>query len=375
MLFTIDASNLAEHADKLTDGQRALIEAYEGYSMPVYTSRRSCAYPEEVYERAKANVGVASVNDECDLTGGAGSPLFPLPKTGCELIQNAKIGVYNGIHGFDRMEVTIVPTRSGSFVPTRRRQALWLRINQPAYPDFASYEGIVTKSISHTVGPPKSAGEITLVHALAEGHLKAWTYNPGQRRVRRAPNFEYDNPTPGWQGLVTVDQVNGFVGAADRFDWKILGKREIYIPYNNHRFFDKGLAYTDIIQPRYTRRDLMRYELHRVWVLEANVREGKRHVNPRRVYYIDEDSWLIVASDHYDARGELWRVTEHVPQLIYELPSCIGTTSVYYDLVAGRYIVSPLDNEEEEADYLAGHTGKMKDAGFAPDDIRRLGKR
>ncbi len=375
-LFVIDASNVAQHADRLTDGQRALIESYEGYTMPVYPTRRSCGFAEEVAERARANVGVATVDDDCLLTGGAGSPLFPIPKTGCELIHNGKFGVYNGLWGFDRVEATIVPTRSGSFVPTRRRQALWLRVNQPTFATFESYEGVMTKSLSHTVGPPKQAGEITLVHALADGHLKAWTYNPGQRRVRRAPNFEYDNPVPGWQGLVTVDQVNGFVGAADRYDWKIIGKREIYVPYNVHDIFDKSLSYEDIILPRYPRRDLMRYELHRVWVAEATLRSDKRHVMPRRRFYLDEDSWLVLASDNYDARGELWRVTEHLPQLIYEVPACIATTSVYFDLVAGRYVVSPLDNEEEaEPDYLAGHEGRMSDSGFAPDDVRRLGKR
>jgi hypothetical protein len=374
-LFTIDASNVAEYADKLTDGQRALIESYDGYTMPVYPTRRSCAYADEVYERVKANVGVASVDEDCLLTGGAGSPLFPIPRTGCELIHNAKLGVYNGLWGFDRIEATIVPTRSGAFVPTRRRQALWLAVNQPRFPTFESYEGIISKSLSHTDSPPKQAGDVTLVHAQAEGHLKAWTYNPGQRRVRRAPNFEYDNPVPGWQGLVTVDQVNGFVGAADRYDWKILGQRELYVPYNNHAIFDKKYKYKDIVLPRYPRRDLMRYELHRVWIAEATVRDDKRHVMPRRVFYLDEDSWLILAADAYDARGELWRVSEHLPQLIYEVPACIATTSVYFDLVAGRYVVSPLDNEEEEADYLAGREGRMTDSGFSPDDIRRLGKR
>jgi hypothetical protein len=245
----------------------------------------------------------------------------------------------------------------------------------PSFESFEELAGVWSKSLSHTVAPAKLAGEITLVHALTDGHLKAWIYNPGQRRVRRAPNFEYDNPVPGWQGLVTVDAVNGYVGAADRYEWKLLGKRELYVPYNNHRFFDRSLTYQDLLQRRFPRRDLIRYELHRVWVVEATVRSDHRHVLARRVFYVDEDSWLIVVVDGYDTRGELWRIQESLPQVLYEIPSCVSNSTVFYDMVAGRYVVSPALNEEDEADYLAGHTGRVSDTEFSPDDLRRLGRR
>jgi hypothetical protein len=337
MLFSIDASNMDQYADKLSDGQKALIESYEGYRMDVYPTRRSCAFPDYMYESFVRNARDGSVDEECFLTGGLRAPIFPIPQA------------YNALKGFERMEATIVPTRGGSFVPTRRRQTLLFRPNFQQYQSFEDLEGIWTKSLSLTVSPPKLAGEITLVHALDSGSFRAWTYNPGQRRVRRAPNFEYDNPVPGWQGLVTVDQVNGFVGAADRFDWKLLGKRELYIPYNNTKIHDKALTYESIIQPRFPRRDLIRYELHRVWVVEGTVRSDKRHVMPRRTFYMDEDTWIIATSDNYDSRGNLWR--------------------------AGRYVASPLFNEEEESDYLAGHRGDLRDEGFTPDDVRRMGRR
>ena len=303
------------------------------------------------------------------------SPLFPLPENGCQAIQNGKLSIFNGVIGFDRIEATLVPTASGSFVPIRRRQIQYTRNSDPRYETFEDLDGIWTKALAITLAPPKQAGEITLVHVLTDGHLKAWTYNPGQRRVRRNPNFEYDNPVPGWQGVVTIDAVNGYVGAADRYDWKLLGKQELYIPYNNTKFFDSDLEYAEMIRPRYPRRDLIRYELHRVWVVEATVKPDKRHTIARRVFYLDEDSWIIVAVDGYDKNGTLWRVSEHLPQLLYEIPSCVSNGSVFYDLIAGRYVLSPVFNEEEEADYLAGHTGKVTDDGFTPDDLRRMGKR
>jgi hypothetical protein len=374
-LFSIDASNVDQHVARLSPGQVELIKSYEGYRMDVYPTRRSCAYPEAYYERAKVNARVARVDEKCFVKAGVKPPLFPIPQNGCQAIQNGKLSVFNGLIGYDRYEATLVPTKGGSFEPIRRRQEFLFRAQMPDITDFDQLKGTWTKSLSHTVGPPKQAGEITLVHALSDGHLIAWTYNPGQRRVRRNPKFEYDNPVPGWQGLVTIDQVNGYVGAADRYNWKLVGKRELYIPYNVHKFFSRDLEYKDIIQGRYPKRDLIRYELHRVWVVEGTVRPDKRHTIAKRIFYLDEDSWLIVVVDGYDTRGNLWRVSEHLPQVLYEIPSCVSNGSIFYDLVAGRYVISPAFNEEDEADYLAGHTGKVTESGFSPDDLRRKGRR
>jgi hypothetical protein len=149
----------------------------------------------------------------------------------------------------------------------------------------------------------------------------------------------------------------------------------LYIPYNNHKLFSDKLTYDDILESRYLRRDLIRYELHRVWVVEATVRPDRRHTMARRVFYIDEDAWLMVVVDGYDSRGNLWRVSEHTPQVLYEIPSCVANSSIYYDLVAGRYAITPAFNEEPEADYLAGRKGLITDEGFTPDDLRRLGRR
>jgi len=375
VLFTIDAGNVDKYADKLSPGQIALIKSYNGYKMDVYPTRRSCAYPADRYEAIKQNARIAKVDDDCLLLDGTHPPLFPIPKTGCELIQNGKLCVYNGIEGFDRMEATIVPTLSGAYEPIIREQKFTFRGENPEFPTFQSLNGVWTKSFSHNMAPAKQAGEMTLCWALVEGHLKCWTYNPGQRRVRLNPNFEYDNPVPGFQGMMMIDQNNGYVGAPDRYNWKLIGKKEMYIPYNVFKFYDKSLKYDDIIKPHYTQRDLIRYELHRVWVVEATVRPDRRHMMPRRVFYIDEDSWLISVVDGYDARGSLWRVSEHYPTLLYEIPSCTANSSIYYDLVAGRYLASPIFNEQPETDYLAGRKGMITDDGFTPEDLRRMGRR
>jgi hypothetical protein len=375
VLFTIDASNVEQHADKLAPGQIELIRRYDGYSMNVYPTRRSCAYPESYYEQAKINALVARVDDECFLEDGIRHPLFPLPADGCQAIWNGSRARFAGQIGNVATRATVVTTRGGTYYVSRRQDRQHFSSFDPAIKNFAAQEGWATRTLAETLSPAKRAGEITLVNVEVTGRLHPWLYNPGQRRVRRAPNFVYDNPVVAWDGLVNIDQVNGFVPPMDRYDWKLVGKQEIYIPYNASKIRSKQLRYGEIIEPRRPRRDLLRYELHRVWVVEATVRKGKRHVMPKRSFYLDEDTWAIVHSDNYDKRGELYRITEHHPEVIWELPSCMATTSFYYDLPSGRYVAGDLQNEEPEENYLAGQEGLVSIDEFTPDAVRRMGRR
>src|SRR5207249_8647235 len=155
----------------------------------------------------------------------------------------------------------------------------------------------------------------------------AWTYNPGTRRVVRAPNIAYDTPGSGSDGLRTIDDYLGFNGSPDRYDWKLLGKQEKIISYNNFRLSDKSLKYADIIQPGHMNPDLVRYELHRVWVLEATLKPGMRHIYAKRVFYVDEDSWSVAHADQYDGRGELWRVRDVHLMPYYDVPLTWGVRS------------------------------------------------
>ena len=142
--------------------------------------------------------------------------------------------------------------------------------------------------------PARLAGGILLVHETLDQVKKprdAWLYNPGQRRVRRAPQVAYDNPGTAADNMRTTDQLDMFNGAPDRYDWKLVGKREIYVPYNSYRLQDPKLKYKDIITPLHINPDHLRYELHRVWVVEATLQTGERHIYKKRVFYIDEDSW------------------------------------------------------------------------------------
>src|SRR5260370_41820618 len=54
--------------------------------------------------------------------------------------------------------------------------------------------------------------------------------------------------------------------------------------------------------------DAIRWEAHRVWIVEATLKQGERHAYSKRTFYVDEDSWAIVEADAYDPEGKLWKV-------------------------------------------------------------------
>jgi hypothetical protein len=375
VLFSIDASNVDQYADKLSPGQIELIKQYDGYRMDVYPTRRGCAFPEWIYEATKRNAGIARLDeDQVFLADGWHGILFPIPQNGAEIIWNHATSFIG--RGKVEYNAIIVPTKGGDMTPVSQKATYDVHLYDQNIKTLAESGGRSASFLLETFSPPRLAGELILVHEMTNEHRRAWIYNPGQRRVRRAPTVAYDNPITGTESLMTNDQARMFNGVIDRFDWKIVGKKEMYIPYNNFRINnDKSLKYEEILGPQYPRRDLMRYELHRVWVLEATVKEGKRHLFSRRVFYVDEDSWTATVQDIYDRRGGLWRVMEGGPKLIAELPTCTQDGSFSYDLIAGRYVADRIKAEEPMSDWLAGRRGEISSSLFTPESLRRLGKR
>ena len=184
---------------------------------------------------------------------------------------------------------------------------------------------------------------------------KAWIYNTGQRRVRRAPNVAYDNPGTASDGMRTADQLDMFNGSPDRYNWKLIGKKEMYVPYNAYKLHSDNLKISDIIKPLHINQKYTRYELHRVWIVDAVLKEGKRHVYKKRRFYVDEDSWSILAVDQYDNQDRLWRASESHCINYYDLTAFHSTKDVHYYLLSGRYLAHGLDNENEMYDLSLIH--------------------
>ena len=365
-LYTITATNADQHKDKLAPGQLALLKRYPSYTMKVYPTHRTAALPQKEYDAIKAEGVAAQLAD-----GGNGvlnisstAVPFPVPKSGVEVMWNHIMRYRGGT--YQRFGTEFPVHTNGSFTPLRRTE--WYgrasTLGNPEPNRLHYYLNLVT-------APSSIAGEAILVHdpldQVKESRL-AWTYNPGQRRVLRAPSVSYDSPGTGTDGLRTMDDYEGYNGAPDRYDWKLVGKKEMIIPYNNYRLTDKSLKYADIIKENTINQDLVRYELHRVWVVEATLKPGARHLYAKREFYIDEDSWQIAHKDQYDGRGELWRVHELflIQEYDEHVPNFAG--NVIYDLQARRYLVHQLSNEEKPSKYGV----KYELGRFAPDSLRRV---
>ena len=370
--FKIDRTNVAEHAANLTEGQKALIAKYATYNIPVYPTRRSASFPQRTYEFTAKNATTCELvaNGEGVQNCAEGLP-FPIPKDAYEVIWNHKLK-YKGI-AVQRWSNQVAPTASGSYSVVRLREELLGLYYKPGNTS-ENINNILVYFFQVVEGPARLAGNVLLVHETlnqAEQPRQAWIYNPGQRRVRRAPNVAYDNPGTASDGLRTNDMTDMFNGAMDRFDWKLVGKREIYVPYNAYKAHSDKAKIKDLVRPGHLNPDLMRYELHRVWVVDATLKAGKRHINSRRTFYVDEDSWQILEIDHYDGRGNLWRVSEAPSINYYEVPMFWPTLETHYDLQSGRYIAGLLDNEEKPYDFSFQTTPE----DFSPQSLRKRGIR
>ena len=374
-LFSVDASNLDKYQDKVPPGQAALIKTYKGYKLDVYPTHRSCPAPELVAERSKKNATYAKVGDDgwrLEQAYTAGVP-FPIPKSGVEVLWNYKTR-YTGL-GRRAQIAALMPDKDGSLVETKQWAFELYPFNDPKNSTLKDIEGIDSKLLYDVQSPPSRAGEGYLIHAYLDKPQDAWIYFPGQRRVRRSPTFAYDNPIAGFDNLYFVDQINMFTGAPDRYDFKLVGKKEMFVPYNSYKLIDKKNKFKDMLGPEYVKRDFMRYENHRVWVVEATVKGDKRHSFAKRVFYIDEDSWAVLHVDMYDAKGNLWRVQEGSLWAAPDVGACISYEYQMYDLVARRYVTDNWTAEGEVLDITAGKEGRVNTATFSQDELRRRGER
>jgi hypothetical protein len=374
-LFSIDSGNLARYQERLSPGQLELFRRHEGYRMDVYPTRRSCAYPEWIYEATRRNATSARLREGgIYLDVGWHAYLFPIPKSGAEAIWNHQYAYFT--EGKIEYYATLVPTKTGDMEPVHTRITYDAHMFDPNVKSLDEAQGRSASVIVERLAPPRLAGQVVLVHEMVNDQRRGWIYNPGQRRVRRAPTVAYDNPLAGTESLMTNDQVRMLNGLIDRFDWKLVGKRELYIPANVFRLnHERGLGMREAFGPRYPRRDLVRYELHRVWVVEATLKPGKRHLFSKRVFYLDEDSWLAALEDIYDKGGNLWRVMEGMLTVIPEVPTCQLEGTITYDLVAGRYAADQVKTEQPPDDWLAGREDRISKGAFTPDALRRIGRR
>lgn len=375
-LFVIDATNMDKYADHLSEGEKALLKKYPAsFKIPVYPSHRDGRFNQLTEDRTKWNATHTElVNGADGLSKYTGGIPFPMPATGTEVIWNARLAhpTPTMMGTMDDVAVYLNGTRQ------LRRQKY---VGEFPFSYKENKIGTVDEEIGINAAyvhvsieqPDRQKGQMTIVHEALDQvkyERKAWVYIPGSRRVRRAPTVGYDTPDgPG--GLATVDDSLGFNGALDRYDWTLIGKKEIYIPYDNYKFDSPTVKYDTLLMKGHANPDYMRYELHRVWVVEANLKPGARHVYNKRRWYIDEDSWQIALLESYDGRGELWRVGILNTLYDYALQGYVARAQMFHDLQSGAYISMRMVNETAPMDFMAKPMGENY---YSPSNLRAMGK-
>ncbi|MEN8721133.1 MAG: DUF1329 domain-containing protein [Oceanococcaceae bacterium] len=352
VLYTITAANMGDYEELLSEGLKAMLKQYpETFKIPVYTTARTYFGTDAFYAATKRNATQARLeNDGESLVNAIHGIPFPIPKSGKEVMWNHKTR-YRGI-STTRFNTQLAVQTNGSFTPFKLREDVTFSYSRDdATPE--DLDNVMIYFLQLTTAPPRQAGQVLLIHETMDQvkeARRAWLYNPGQRRVRRAPNVAYDNPGNGSDGLRTNDQLDMFNGATDRYTWKIVGKKEMIIPYNAIKLLDDRAKYTDIAKEGHLDPQYLRYEKHRVWVVDSEVKDGTSHIYKRRTFYVDEDSWTAVLADIYDKRDALWRVQEYHPIVIPWTASTGPAAGTVYDLQSGRYLAMEMSNEEPLAE-------------------------
>jgi hypothetical protein len=366
VLFTITKANAAQYKDKLAPGVLAMLNKYDNFKMNVYPTRRTACYPQEVYDNVKAQAGQVELQGFGIANRGPSTVPFPIPKSGMEAIWNHTMRYLGG--GISRDYNSFPVRANGDYYKIGVHE--YRIFNQNMDPP---QDNLLLGFLSFFTSPATLEGTVFLVHEPVDQvkqSRSAWIYNAGQRRVRRAPDLAYDNVNDGTEGLRTTDQFDAYNGAPDRYDWKIVGKREMYVPYNSYKLADKSLKYKDMIQKNTANADLLRYELHRVWEIEATLKAGSKHVYGKRVFFLDEDSWSVLYEDAYDTRKQLWRVSMFPMIQFYDAKVPWYRANIWHDLNNGGYLFSNVDNEIKTP-WKFGEKGKWNE--FQPDSLRRIG--
>ncbi|NPC55918.1 DUF1329 domain-containing protein [Caenimonas soli] len=371
-LYAVTADNMGKYADKLPDGAKALLTAHpKTFRIDVYPTHRTAAAPQWVYENTFKNATRAKTSaNGVYLEGAYGGIPFPVPKTGHEAMWNQNL-MYQGdtalLHYSNYMS-----TAEGKRTHISRGWVMW---QFPYYFKDGSPEtlksGTHTRALLRQSEPAFKAGESFLLHFGMTHDTQAWQYLAGQRRVRKAPTVAYDTPNDVTSGLENYDETQIYNGALDRYNYKLIGKKEMLIPYNTHKFHLQPVE--GRMGSRHLNPDAMRWELHRVWVVEATLADGKRHVVPKRTFYLDEDTWGAVWADLWDAQNQLWRSNHGLPMIVYEGPF-VHTKAAYssHNHLTGAFVISG------QADYTSGPfwglVDRKGDSFFTPDALAAMGR-
>lgn len=369
-LYTITAANMAQYSNTLSDGTKLLLERWPDYKVEVYKSHRVVDFPDSVKAATVKNATRAeNTVDGAEIKGALGGYPFPIPKSGAEVIWNHNLRYYGP--AYRSQFAGFMVNSAGSLLMTHELENY---TESPYYEDAGEDARYYQRRLSTYIGPPRSVGEKALTYMVKnfkeDGRDKIWVYSQGQRRVRLAPEMGYDNPLAMAGGAYFSDELGMWEGQLDRFDFKLVGKKELIVPYSNYKLLMHTAA-KEAYGKQFANPDLLRWEPHRVWMVEATLKPGMRHAQSKKVFYVDEDSWSIVLYEGYDQAGKMIRTAQGLLTYDWNTKSVPNTPMVIYDLVKGQYCSSM---------HLAGGSGYVRvprwpNSKITPDSMAGSGIR
>lgn len=369
-LYTITSQNWTQYKDKLSEAHQSFFQKYPDYVISVYPTRRSASFPDYVYEALKKNAGSAQLKNEGNaIEGGSITSPFPVPENGLEAVWNHLLR-FRSQSLFREKEESVVIAGPKQYITYKIDTSVMFPYSNPGM-TYNSPGNILVYYKQNIFSPPSSAGTLLLAHEMlnkVKEKRRSWLYNPGLRRVNRAPFISYDTYAPSSEGVRTYDQFDMYNGATDRYDWTLEGRKEIIVPYNAYKLASQRPVAENILWPHFMNPDYTRYELHRVWKVTATLKKGSNHLYARRTFYLDEDSWQILITEQYDGRGELWHCSESHTINYYEAPLILPTADVHYDLKSGRYVT-------EWQTVSMDLKKKLTVEDFTPENLRHEGAR
>jgi len=368
-VLSINARNVEQHADKLADGTKAMFKKYPEYRIDVYPTRRTAAAPQWVYDNTFKNATRGKLVGDVPEGVYGGIP-FPIPKSGAEVMWNHLLRWLPPTWQWSATQYQITTDGRPVLTTDGTAEQQMPYYFQDGSPEQFAKVGEYQLVRLLNVGPPLRAGEALLARNNVQGEKSlAWLYLTGQRRVRKLPNPCCDAPTPATAGVMSFDEIETWTGRLDRFDWKLVGKKEMYIPYNNNRIFH--LKDAELLG-RYPNPDHARWELHRVWVVEATLKPGQRHQAPKGRYYCDEDTWQCMIADRWDANGQLWKTLWSYNFVAPDLPGTITGPWGFNDLISGGAFIGNLYGTKERGYVLKA---RAPESTFTPDALAGEGVR
>ena len=350
-LYTIDASNMAQYADLLTEATKFQITKY-GVSLQVFTTHRTAAVPQYVADNTAKNVTSAQFDPRggrFGFTGAYGGAPFPIINTSDPLVGGAQL-IWNHLTAWvGYSDLTMFAP--GVVVINGQLTLVAGTLSRTIYPYYdpngtvANFDGYFSKGHYYDQAPSSVEGGETLVwHStnVSQNPDIVWSLLNGQGRVRKAPDQAYDTPNPESNGIANLDESSCFYGNPSQYDWSYIAKKEMLVPYNCNK-----LCFVDIqefLGAHAPKPEYIRWEKHRVWVVEANLAPGEHNVNAKRRFYIDEDTWVALLGEGYDAQGNLVKGYGIYNQCVPSLPGTIELSTATYNLTNGDFIFNGNNN-------------------------------